>query len=259
MDLGIKGKRALVTGASSGLGAAAAQALAAEGVEVVINSRSEERLKSAAKHIAESTGHSPRYVVGDLRVSSDIEKIVEKAGPVDILVSNTGGPPAGLFLDLERAKWEQSAKLILDSAIGLTRAVLPGMVDRGWGRLIYITSVAVLQPVDDLILSNTYRTGLTGFCKTISNTYAKFGITANTICPGYTATERIQELARSRGAQTGRSADEVIAGLAASAPVGRLGRPNELAALVAFLASERAGYITGSSIAVDGGAHKFVV
>jgi 3-oxoacyl-[acyl-carrier protein] reductase len=259
MELGIKGKKALVTGASSGLGAAAALALAAEGVEVVINSRSEERLKAAAGRIAASTGYEPRYVVGDISLTWDIDSIVRAAGPVDILVSNTGGPPAGLFTDLAPEQWEESAKLLLDSAVGLTRAALPGMMDRQWGRLIYITSMAVLQPLDDLILSNTYRSGLTGFCKTISNTYARYGITANTVCPGYTATERIQELAGSRAMKARTTSDEIIKDMAASVPARRLGKPEEIAALITFLASEQASYITGSSIAVDGGAHKFII
>ncbi|MBU0984473.1 MAG: SDR family oxidoreductase, partial [candidate division Zixibacteria bacterium] len=149
-----------------------------------------------------------------------------------------------------------AGRLVLDSAIGLTRAVLPGMIERSWGRLIYITSIGVLQPVDTLILSNTYRAGVTGFCKTVSNNYAKYGITANCVCPGYTATERLQNLAGNLARDSGRTKDQVFADIAAQIPTGRVGQPEELAALIAFLAGERAAYITGTSVAVDGGAHR---
>lgn len=262
MDLKLRGKGALVTGASSGLGAACALALAAEGVHVVINSRNQEKLEACAEKILRETGKQVSIVVGDLTVAEDVarihdETIQELPNPrIDILVSNTGGPSAGLFLDLPKEKWEEAYGLILRSAVDLTRAVLPSMIEQKWGRLIYITSVAVLQPVDDLLLSNTFRAGLTGFCKTISNCYAQHGITANTVCPGYTATERLTELAASRANKAGITVEEALANFAKLCPSGRIGRPEELAALVTFLSSEQAGYITGSSIAVDGGAHK---
>lgn len=262
MDLGLKGKGALVTGASSGLGAACALALAAEGAEVVINSRNQEKLEACARKIQKVTGRAVSVVAGDLTRQDDVARIYAESvqalpnARIDILVSNTGGPAAGYFLDLPEEKWEESYNLILKSAVDLTRAVLPAMIERKWGRLIYITSVAVLQPIDDLLLSNTFRAGLTGFCKTISNTYAKHGMTANTVCPGYTATERLKDLAASRARQQGVSPDEVLANFAKLTPLGRVGQPEELAALVAFLSSERAAYITGSSFAVDGGARK---
>jgi 3-oxoacyl-[acyl-carrier protein] reductase len=256
MDLGLKGKKALVTGASAGLGEAAATALAAEGVELVINSRSEHRLKSAADRIRQATGVIPIIAVGDLSVESERNLVIKAAGDIDILVSNTGGPPPGAFLDHDPVRFEEAGRLLLDSAINLTRAFLPGMIQRGWGRLIYITSVAVLQPVDTLILSNTYRAGVTGFCKTVSNTYARHGITANCVCPGYTATERLNELAESLAAKTRVSPQQVLDGFAGSSAAKRIGRPDELAALIAFLAGERASYITGASIPVDGGSHK---
>jgi len=262
MDLGLKGRGALVTGASSGLGAACALALAAEGAEVVINSRGQEKLEACAQKIQRMTGRAVSVVTGDLTRPDDVVRIHAESiqalpnGRIDILVSNTGGPAAGYFLDLPKEKWEESYNLILKSAIDLTRAVLPAMIERKWGRLIYITSIAVLQPIDDLLLSNTFRAGLTGFCKTISNTYAKHGITANTVCPGYTATERLMELSESRAKQQGIAPEDVLANFAKLSPSGRIGQPEELAALVAFLSSDRAAYLTGTAFPVDGGAHR---
>jgi 3-oxoacyl-[acyl-carrier protein] reductase len=262
MDLGLKGKGALVTGASSGLGAACALALAAEGVNVVINSRNRDKLEACAQKIRSATGRPVSIVVGDLTKSDDVTRTYAESvqalpnARIDVLVSNTGGPAAGYFLELPKEKWEESYNLILKSAVDLTRAVLPAMIEHKWGRLIYITSVAAIQPVDDLVLSNTFRAGLTGFCKTVSNTYAQHGITANTVCPGYTATERLTELAAKRAERSGTTVDDVLSNFARLSPIGRIGRPEELAALVAFLSSERAAFITGSSIAVDGGAHR---
>ena len=256
MDLGIKGKRALVTGASSGLGLASATALAAEGVLVTINSRSRERLEAAAAHITAQTGASVTIAPGDVADPEDIKQIVRTTGDIDILVSNCGGPPPGPFMSHAPETWQRGGELVLMSAINLTREVIEGMKSRGWGRLIYITSIAVLQPVDDLIISNTYRAGLTGFIKTISNTYARFGITANSVCPGYTATDRLRQLASKRAEEAGVTVEEALAQMGAVAPVGRVGRPDELGATVAFLASVPAAYITGSAIPVDGGAYK---
>lgn len=265
MNLGLQGKGALVTGASSGLGFAAAEMLLREGADVVINSRNIPRLESAVRKLQTSTGRTPGIAVGDLSRSTDLPIVVNLAckatpsGRIDILVSNTGGPPAGLFLEHSKDAWLKVADALLHSAIFLTRELLPDMMERRWGRLIYITSIAALQPVDDLILSNTYRAGLTGFCKTISNTYARYGITANTVCPGYTATERLSELADSRAQKSGQTPDAVLKALGSSSPVGRLGKPEELAALIAFLAGDHAAYITGASIPVDGGSRRSLI
>jgi len=262
MDLGLTGKRVLVTGASAGLGAAVAMAFAAEGAAVVINGRDLNRLEATANTIESRTGMRPGLAVGDVSKSPDRVRVINSArdqlrdGMVDILVSNTGGPPPGAFLDQTGDTWREAGQLLVDSAVGLTRAFLPGMIEQNWGRLIYITSVAVLQPVDDLILSNSYRAAVTGFCKTISNNYAKHGITANCVCPGYTATERLLSLAESRAQTKGTTAKDELRAFSAQVPSGRLGRPEELAALIVFLASDQAAYITGSSIAVDGGAHR---
>ncbi len=259
MDLGIKGKKALVTGASSGLGKAAALALAAEGVIVTINSRTKENLEKTAEFIEKETGNKPNIAVGDISSSSAVIDIINSVGEVDILVSNTGGPPPGDFLDFAEKDWNSACDLLLNSALNLTRAVLEPMKTKGWGRLIYITSVAVLQPIDDLILSNTYRAGLTGFCKTISNKYAKFGITANTVCPGFTGTERLWHLAESRAEQSENTKEEIMEGFGSITPVGRVGKPEELASLITYLASIQAAYVTGTSIPVDGGLYKSLI
>jgi 3-oxoacyl-[acyl-carrier protein] reductase len=265
MNLGLSGKRALVTGASSGLGCATAQLLAAEGAEVIINSRNRERLSAAANRIAAATGQTPRCIEGDLGVGSDITRILDTvkgndgSPSIDIFVFNNGGPPAGTFDKQPIQNWEAGYRLILSAAVEMTRGLIDGMVRRGWGRLVYITSVAALQPVDDLILSNSFRAGVHGFCKTISNTYAKHGITANCVCPGYTMTERLTELAEKRASATGGTVDEQLLQFAKLVPAGRLGKPDELAALITFLASDRAGFITGTSIPVDGGTNKAVL
>jgi len=260
MDLGIKDRVALVTGASAGLGFATAHTLAGEGARVVINSRSEENLKKAAEKINKDTGYTPPYFAGDLADDGFAEKMVSditgRIGTIDILVSNAGGPPPGEFMKHDKDTWKKSADLTLHSAINLTRAVLPDMKKNKWGRIIYITSIAVKQPVDGLIISNALRAGLTGFAKTISNEFAKFGITINTVCPGYTRTERLTNLAQNISQTSGISIDDVYKNWTDSIPAGRLGEPDELGGLITFLASEKAAYISGSAILVDGGAYK---
>jgi len=257
MDLGIRGKVALVTGASAGLGYAVARTLAGEGVKVAINSRSKARLEKAASEIEAATGFCPFVIEGDISQDETPEKVVEAVrdnlGEVDILVSNVGGPPTGFFLELEKKVWRSSADLILYSAIELTRAVLPGMEKRQWGRIIYITSVAVKQPIDNLIISNAFRAGLTGFAKTISNQFSARGITINTVMPGYTKTERLKGLAAKEAEVSGKSEAEIYAQWAEKTASARLAQPEELGALVTFLASARAAYITGTAIPVDGG------
>ncbi len=259
MDLGLKGKWALVTGASSGLGYAAAEALAAEGVAVTINSRDEKRIKAAADKIRQATGGTVDYLTGDISKPKEIENIAAEAGEIDILVSNTGGPPPGSAESTTEQQWHEMAELILFSAINLTRHVLPGMIKRKFGRLIYITSIGAIQPINDLIFSNTMRAGLVGYCKTVSNNYSKHGITANCICPGYTATERLRHLAEARAESSGKLVEEIHASFSADVPAGRLGRPEEQAALIAFLAGDKAGYITGCSIPVDGGLNRSLI
>jgi len=147
----------------------------------------------------------------------------------------------------------------LFSAVNLTNAFIDNMIEQKWGRLIYITSIGVMQPVDDLILSNTFRAGVTGFCKTVSNNYAQYGITANCVCPGFTDTERLKELLKNRAEQADTTIEEIVKNISGTIPVNRLGQPDELASLITFLASDKAAYITGSSIAVDGGFNRALI
>jgi len=260
MDLNIENKIALVTGASAGLGFAAALAFAREGARVAINSRSKENLDTASEKIKIDTGHMPFAIAGDLSKAGEAEKIVRNVerelGPVEILVANAGGPPPGEFLQFDQGVWNKSADLTLFSAISLTRAVIPNMKNSKWGRIIFITSVAVKQPLENLIISNTLRAGVTGFAKSISNEYARFGITANTVCPGYTDTERLKSLVENLAGMQHVLPADVYKKWTDNIPVGRVGKPEELASLIIFLASERASYITGASIAVDGGLYK---
>ena len=257
MDLGLKGKVALVAAASQGLGRAVAEELAMEGASLILCARGEEKLKAACDWIHQRTDSPVLGVPGDLSVAADVERIVRegtgKFGPVEILVTNTGGPPAGPFENLNRVDWEDAARSLLTSVLDLTRLVLPGMKERSWGRILNITSIAAKQPVENLILSNSLRAAVTGFAKTLADEVAVHGITVNNIMPGYTLTERVDELASSIAEREGIDPAEVRLRWEAAIPMKRLGTPKEFAALAAFLVSERASYITGSSIAVDGG------
>lgn len=257
MDLGLKGKVAFVAAASKGLGRAVAEELAREGSSLVLCARNAENLNLVAGQIAETSGVSVMPVAADVSNAEDIARAVqsgiEKFGRIDILVTNAGGPPAGRFEDLSREMWEAATRLTLNSVLELTRAVLPGMKERGWGRILNITSIAVKQPVDNLMLSNSLRAAVTGFARTLANEVATDGITVNNILPGYTRTERMEELARAASAREGISEAEASAKWEAEIPMKRLGEPREFAALAAFLVSERASYITGTSIPVDGG------
>jgi 3-oxoacyl-[acyl-carrier protein] reductase len=257
MDLGLKGKIAFVAAASRGLGRAVAEELAAEGVSLVLCARNEETLSDSAVQIAEASGVPVHWIVADVsnfdNVSRAVQSGIEKFGRIDILVTNAGGPPAGRFEDLSREMWETATRLTLDSVLELTRAVLPGMKERRWGRILNITSIAAKQPVDNLMLSNSLRAAVTGFARTLANEVATDGITVNNILPGYTRTERVEELAMSTANREGISTEEANARWEAEIPMNRLGEPREFAALAAFLVSERASYITGTSIPVDGG------
>lgn len=257
MDLGIKGKVAFVAAASKGLGRAVAEELAAEGASLVLCARNAETLSRVSEQIAKTSDVPVFHVVADVSNAEDVTRAVqagiEKFGRIDILVTNAGGPPAGRFEDLSREMWEAATRLTLNSVLELTRAVLPGMKERNWGRILNITSIAVKQPVDNLMLSNSLRAAVTGFARTLANEVATDGITVNNILPGYTRTERMDELARAASEREGISAAEASAKWEAEIPMRRLGEPREFAALAAFLVSERASYITGTSIAVDGG------
>ncbi|WP_419948840.1 SDR family oxidoreductase [Candidatus Palauibacter sp.] len=257
MDFGIAGRVALVAASSKGLGRAVAEELAAEGTHLVMCARGEDDLADA---VASADARGSGEVLGipaDLSDPAAVAMLVDRAqdrfGCVDILVNNAGGPPAGPFEAHDAAAWRAAVRLNLESALQLTRAVLPGMKDRGWGRILNITSVAVKEPVDGLILSNSVRAAVTGFAKSLSNEVAEFGVTVNNILPGFTRTARLEELARVRAEAGGVSTEEVEAGWNAAIPARRIGEAREFAAVVAFLASERASYVTGVSVAVDGG------
>ena len=257
MDLGLRGKVALVAAASQGLGRAVAEELAAEGAASVLCARGEETLNATCVAIRQQTGADVLGVAGDLSVSEDIERIVSEGmkrfGRIDILITNSGGPPTGKFETLSRENWEEATNGLLTSVLDLTRLVLPGMKERRWGRILNITSIAVKQPVENLLLSNSLRAGLTGFARTLANEVAADGITVNNVLPGYTRTDRLEELAEMMAEKQGISSSEFRGKWEQEIPMRRLGEPREFAAAVAFLASERASYITGTSIQVDGG------
>jgi 3-oxoacyl-[acyl-carrier protein] reductase len=257
MDLGLKGKVALVVASSQGLGRAVAEELAAEGASLILCARSKEALDKTCDEIRRTSDVPVFGVTTDLASTEEIEKLYQAGmnefGRIDILVTNAGGPPAVTFENLPREAWDKATNLLLNSVLDLTRLVLPDMKERGWGRILNITSIASKQPVSNLILSNSLRAAVSGFAKTLADEVAPFGITVNNILPGYTRTERVEQLAETIAQKEGITPTEAIAKWEAEIPMKRIGEPREFAALAAFLVSERASYITGSSIAVDGG------
>ena len=257
MDLGIRGKVALVSASSRGLGRAIAEELAAEGAGLVVCARGEEALRKTANEIRERSSVEVVEVVADVSEPTGLHRVAaaafDKFGRVDILVTNSGGPPSGPFESFTPEMWNAAVAQLLNSAVGLARAVLPGMKERRWGRILNVTSIAVKQPVEGLMLSNSLRAAVTGFARSLANEVAPFNVTVNNLMPGYTRTDRVEQLARAAGERSGISARDAFAKWEKEIPMGRLGEPREFAALAAFLASERASYITGSSIAVDGG------
>ncbi|MBV9210955.1 MAG: SDR family oxidoreductase [Acidobacteria bacterium] len=257
MDLGLRERVALVAAASRGIGFAAARELAREGARVFLCSRDEERAKEAAEKIRAETGADVTGVGANVTNDEETEKFVrvarEAAGRVDICVTNAGGPPAATFEQTDLELFRKAFELNALSAIRLARLVVPAMREQKWGRLINITSISVKQPIDGLMLSNTVRAGLTGWAKTLSNEIAADNVTVNNVAPGYTLTERQEELAEARSRATGKSKEEMVAAWADQIPMRRLAGAEEIAAAVAFLASERASYITGVTLQVDGG------
>jgi 3-oxoacyl-[acyl-carrier protein] reductase len=257
MELGLSGKVALVSAASKGLGRAIAEALAAEGASLAICARGEEALAATRDAIARTAAAPVHAVAGDVSRTEDIQRIVrstmERFGRVDVLVTNAGGPPVGAFESHEWNAWQRAVELTLRSAVELTRAVLPGMRERRWGRVIHVTSLTVKQPIDGLMLSTSLRAALTGFSRTLANEVAAEGITVNTILPGFMNTDRVVELNEATAKREGIAVADVARRVISQIPTGRIGEPREFASLAAFLASERAAYITGQSIAVDGG------
>jgi 3-oxoacyl-[acyl-carrier protein] reductase len=256
MNLGLSGKVALAAASSAGIGRAVAGALAAEGMDLVMCSRGSDALDEARREVE---GHGGRVlaVTADLTEPAGVQEVVRAAldgfGRVDVLVTNTGGPPAGPFEAHSPEVWEMAVRQNLFSVLNLVREVLPGMRERGWGRIINVTSIAVKQPSDNLILSNAVRAAVTGFARTLATEAAMDGITVNNVLPGFTRTGRLTELAQKRAEIKGVEPQDIWDVWHREIPMGRVGEPSELAALVAFLASEQASYITAQSIAVDGG------
>lgn len=241
MDLGITGRRALICGASSGLGLACAQALAAEGVQVTLASRSEHKLQAAAKQIEAATGVEAQWIAADLSQAAGRLAVVGACSDIDILVTNAGGPPSMPFAQLDTTHWQAALEQNFLAAVELIQAVLPGMVSRRFGRIVNITSVSVRSPVTNLELSTAARMALTGFVASVSREVAQHNVAINNLLPGTIMTDRLQEL--------GPVAEKMIA----SVPAGRAGTPSEFGAACAFLCSEAAGFIVGQNLAIDGG------
>jgi 3-oxoacyl-[acyl-carrier protein] reductase len=257
MDLGIRGRVAFVAAASKGLGRAVAEELAREGANLVITARGEDALNEARDSIVKSFGVEVLAIAGDLSDARDRARVTRAAldsyRRVDILVTNAGGPPSGRFENLSEEMWRNAVDLTLMSAIDLARAFLPGMREKEWGRIINITSITVKQPVEGLMLSNSIRAAVTGFARTLADEVATDGITVNNILPGYTRTARVEQLAAAAASREGTGIDAATEKWTSQIPMRRLGEPAEFAAVAAFLASDRASYITGASIPVDGG------
>ena len=248
MELGLKNKIAFVAASSQGLGKAVAIELAKEGAKLIINGRNKENLEIAKLEIEKISGGEVLALAGDLSNHAEREQIIKNSlqvyDHIDILVTNTGGPPSGKFEDFKQEDWDKTYQSLLVSVIGLINGFLPGMKQHRWGRIIAITSQAVKQPVNNLVLSNSVRASVAGLMKSLSNEFGIHNITVNNVMPGYTETDRLKKL-REKNSSFDKAKDEI--------PLGRFGTPEEFAAAVTFLASERAGYITGVSLAVDGG------
>lgn len=248
MDLGLKNKTAFVAASSQGLGKAVALELAKEGAKIIINGRKKEFLEKTKKQIEDQCKADMMAIVGDLSDPEQRNNVIQTAlkafDTIDILITNTGGPPSGKFESFSQSDWDNAYQNLLGSVVGLINGFLPGMKTQKSGRIISITSMAVKQPVNNLILSNSVRASVVGLVKTLSNEVAQYNITVNNVMPGYTETERLNQLIANNPSFSNAKSE---------VPMGRFGKPEEFAAAVAFLASERASYITGQSIAVDGG------
>jgi 3-oxoacyl-[acyl-carrier protein] reductase len=260
MDMGLKDRVALVAASSTGLGKAVALGLAREGAKLALCARTQTTLEATAEEIRRETGvevlaHALDVTVYD-QVRSFVAQTAERFGQLDICVANAGGPPSKTFAETTLEDWHTAAELNLMSTVYLAKEALPLMQQRRWGRFISITSVTVKQPVEGLILSNAVRSGVSGLMKTLANEYGPHNVLVNNVCPGFTATARLNSLAETLAGKTGVSPEDIERRWASQAPLGRVGQPEEFANLVVFLASERASYITGTSIAVDGGSVK---
>ena len=255
MDLGLKSKNAIIFGASSGLGKATANSLAAEGCNITLVARDHSKLKILYGEILQEHNLSSDYFTVDLTEDRDVVSLLEDLSnrKYDILINNTGGPTPSKATNTEDEAWDIYIKSIVLNTIKITKSLVPGMIERNWGRVITITSSGVIQPIDNLLISNTLRPAITGFMKTLSNEVAEYGVTVNTVMPGRIHTERTLEVNTERAKLLGISYDEAISTSSGEIPVKRYGTPEEFASVLCFLASEKASYITGSNIRVDGG------
>ncbi|MEZ0346822.1 MAG: SDR family oxidoreductase [Infirmifilum sp.] len=256
LEVNLIGKKALVTGASSGIGLGVAKVFSLAGADVVILSRSSEKLENALREIKNFSGREAQAIQADLTKEEDLERVVqyleEKFTP-DILFYSTGGPKPGSFLDFSMQDWEEAFHLLVYPAIKLTRQLLPHMISKKWGRIIYLTSLAIKEPLPNLALSNVIRISFAGLVRTLAREVGKHGITVNGIMPGIIQTQRVEEIAISNAKKEGISYEESLRRLTTDIPAGRLGKPEEIGYIAAFLASDYASYINGAMIPVDGG------
>jgi len=260
MDTGLKNRVALVAASSQGIGRAIAEALAAEGCRIAMCARRAEALQAVADQIRKQHRAQvfalPVDVTDPQGVHEFVNQTVSQFGGVDVCVTNAGGPPAKGFLAASLEDWRSAVAANFLSVVYFAREVIPHMQSKRWGRIITITSISTKQPVSDLVLSNAVRAAVVGLVRSLANEFGKDGILVNNVGPGYTATERLQDLATRRARALGQSEKEVVAGWAAATAVERIGEPREVADTVVWLASERASYVTGQTFLVDGGAYK---
>jgi 3-oxoacyl-[acyl-carrier protein] reductase len=260
MDLGLKNRVALVAASSQGIGRATAEGFAAEGCRVAMCARNSQTLQAAADKIRKEYGVEVLAEVFDVTdaaaVGRFVAAVVQKFGTVDICVTNAGGPPAKGFLAASLDEWQRALEMNFLSTVYFAREVIPHMLRQRWGRIITLTSITTKQPVADLVLSNAARAAVVGLVKSLANEFGKDGILVNNVGPGFTATDRLKELAKTRAAASGKTEQDLFEGWAADSPLKRLGQPREVAETIVWLASERASYITGQTVLVDGGAYK---
>jgi 3-oxoacyl-[acyl-carrier protein] reductase len=260
MNLGLKDRVALVAASSQGIGRATAEVFAAEGCRVAMCARNHETLQAAADKIRKQYGVDVLAEAFDVTDASAVSRFVaataQKFGSVDICVTNAGGPPAKGFLAASLEEWQRALDLNFLSTVYFAREVIPHMQRKRWGRIITLTSITTKQPVTDLVLSNAVRAAVVGLVKSLANEFGKDGILVNNVGPGFTATDRLKELATARASASGKNEQEIFDGWAADAPLKRLGEPREVAETIVWLASERASYITGQTVLVDGGMYK---
>jgi 3-oxoacyl-[acyl-carrier protein] reductase len=260
MDLGLKNRVALVAASSRGIGRATAEAFAAEGCRIAMCARDEQTLQAAAEKIRAQHNVEVFAQAFDVTDAASVRRFVAavagKFGGVDICVTNAGGPPAKGFLAATLEEWQRALDLNFLSTVYFAREVIPHMQRKRWGRILTLTSITTKQPVTDLVLSNAVRAAVVGLVKSLANEFGKDGILVNNVGPGFTATDRLKELAKARASALGKTEHEIFEGWAADAPLHRLGEPREVADTIVWLASERASYITGQTVLVDGGMYK---